>query len=479
MNNWFDCILYHTRAQPETPAMVMEDRTVTYGMLGAAIERCARRIVALNIAPEGLVAVQIKNPIRDLTVSLALFRIGLRSISVVHGQPGIEHMTFAAVLGDRDAARFFDAGARLIEVTDAWFGEDVAAGGDLPAGAFAGGQVCRVSLTSGATGTPKAVSHRVADVGRRALKFMGLNWTFALCMPGLSSAFGFTTACMTLAAGRTLCFAESPFQAIRMIDLFSIDFIRCSTEQLAALTRAARKSGAHLRSLRNIWVGGSVPTRVLLEAAMIHLCKDVYCFYGASETGTIAGIEAREVLLNPGLVGHVQPGVEVGIFDASGKRCSVGEIGAVKTRLCDDESSPASVAKPWIDLGDLGWIAADGRLYVMGRSGDVDSPRDTPAGRVSPVHEVEHLLRLEWDLTDAAAVLVEDGSGEQPQIWIGVVDNRGASAEKIAAAARLRGIGYALRLFDLKAIPRGANGKVSRAQLKTLLLAATSKPAMS
>jgi acyl-coenzyme A synthetase/AMP-(fatty) acid ligase len=201
-------------------------------------------------------------------------------------------------------------------------------------------------------------------------------------MPGLSSAFGFTTACMTLAAGRTLCFAESPFQAIRMIDLFSIDFIRCSTEQLAALTRAARKSGAHLRSLRNIWVGGSIPTRVLLEAAMIHLCKDVYCFYGASETGTIAGIEAREVLLHPGLVGHVQPGVVVGIFDASGKRCSVGEIGAVKIRLCGDESSPAGVAKPWIDLGDLGWIAADGRLYVLGRTADVDSPRHTPAGRV-------------------------------------------------------------------------------------------------
>ena len=57
MNNWFECILLHARAQPQTPAMVMEDRTVTYGMLGAAIERCARRIAALNIAPDGLVAV--------------------------------------------------------------------------------------------------------------------------------------------------------------------------------------------------------------------------------------------------------------------------------------------------------------------------------------------------------------------------------------------------------------------------------------
>src|SRR5262245_4491359 len=138
MNNWFEYILFHARAQPQTPAMVMEDRTVTYGMLGAAIERCARRIMALNIPPDGLVAVQIKNPIRDLTISLALFRIGLRSISLVQGQLGIDVMTFAAVLGDREAARFFDPGARLVEVTDAWFGEEAAAGAALPASLLPG-----------------------------------------------------------------------------------------------------------------------------------------------------------------------------------------------------------------------------------------------------------------------------------------------------------------------------------------------------
>ena len=477
MNNWFDCILYHTRAQPETPAMVMEDRTVTYGMLGAAIERCARRIVALNIAPEGLVAVQIKNPIRDLTVSLALFRIGLRSISVVHGQPGIEHMTFAAVLGDRDAARFFDPAARLIEVTDAWFGEDVAAGGELPA------------LRRWASVSPEldvrrdrhAKGRQSPRCGCRAARpqihgpQLDVRAVHARAFVGLRLYHGLHDACRgSDAVVRQIAVSGDPHDR-PVLDRLHPLFDRATGgahARRAQVGSSSAQPSQHMGRRQRSDAGAarsrhdpSVQGRLLL----LRRVRD----------GTIAGIEAREVLLNPGLVGHVQPGVEVGIFDASGKRCSVGEIGAVKTRLCDDESSPASVAKPWIDLGDLGWIAADGRLYVMGRSGDVDSPRDTPAGRVSPVHEVEHLLRLEWDLTDAAAVLVEDGSGEQPQIWIGVVDNRGASAEKIAAAARLRGIGYAIRLFDLKAIPRGANGKVSRAQLKTLLLAATSKPAMS
>jgi hypothetical protein len=135
-------------------------------------------------------------------------------------------------------------------------------------------------------------------------------------MPGLSSNWGFTTACAVLATGRTLCFAESPLQAIRMIELFAIDFVMASTEQLLVLTRVARKSGAHLQSLRTIWIGGTVPSRALLEAAMIYLCRNILCRYAASEIGLMAQATAAEVLASPGLVGHIVPGVDIALFDA-------------------------------------------------------------------------------------------------------------------------------------------------------------------
>jgi acyl-coenzyme A synthetase/AMP-(fatty) acid ligase len=478
MKNWFDHILLQTRAQPETPAMVMEDRVVTYGMLNTAIERCARRILALDIATDGLVAVQIKNPIRDLTLSLALFRIGMRSISLAQGQVGVESLAYAAVLGDPGTARFFDPVARVTEVTDAWFGEDVSVGRNLPSSFSAGEEVCRVSLTSGSTETPKVINHRLADIGRRVPNYMNFNWRLALCMPGLSSSLGYASACVALAAGKTLCFAESPFQAIRMIDLFSIDFVRCSTEQLLALTRVARKSGAHLRSLRTVWFGGGAPSRALLEAAMIHLCKDIHCSYGASETGTITRTTARELLLNPGLVGDVLPGVEVGIFDSNDELRRIGRLGSVKVRIHDDEPPPQCVDTPWINLDDVGWLASEGRLYILGRAADITLTdlEDPSVRQVSPVHEIEHLLRLEWDVTDAAAIEVEATSDGKLQIWVGVVDNCGANAEKLCAIARPRGIAHATRIFDLQAIPRGANGKVNRAQLRALMVAATVKP---
>jgi fatty-acyl-CoA synthase len=478
MNNWFDHIMFHTRAQPEKPAIVMEDRVVTYGMLRTAIERCAHRIVALNIAPDGPVAVLVKNPIRHFTLGLALFRVGIPAVSLEHGQAGIKGLNFAAVLGDGDAASLIDPGNRFIEVADAWFSQDVPARGELPNSFSERTKVCRWSLTSGTTGVPKIVKHRVEDIGRRVLKFIDLDWNIVLSLPGLSSNFGFTNGCAALATGRTLCFAESPFQAIRMIELFSVDLVAASTEQLVALTRVARKLGAHVRSLKAVYLAGSVPSRALLEAAMLYLCNDIHCRYSASEIGHIAYATAREVLSNPGLTGHVTPGVKVGIFDKHGDRCPVGQIGIVKCWRDEesDRSTPGrdTEAHHWIDLGDLGWIAQDGQLYIVGRVADANviSSRIPPARQISPVHEVEHLVRLEWDSTDAAAVLVSDSSEDsKPQIWIGMVENKDATVEKVTAIIRRHGIEHTIKLFNLRAIPRSPSGKVNREQLKALMLA--------
>jgi acyl-coenzyme A synthetase/AMP-(fatty) acid ligase len=464
MDDWYERILFHTRERSETPAMVLEDRVVTYGMLGVAIERCARRLAATpGLAQEDAVAVLVANPIRHLVLCLALFRIGVVSVSLEHGQAGVGALGFGLVVGDQHARSVLAPGCRLVEATDDWFaldGPPVA----LPAGFKDAGQTCRLSLTSGSTGAPKVIPHTVRELGWRCRGFVDLNWRIALCMPGLSSNWGFVIAYVGLAFGKTLCFADSPFQALRMIDLFGVDYVAASTEQLLALARTARKTGAHLASLRMIEVGGGMVTRALMEAATVHLCKDIWCRYGASETGLIARAPAREVLSRPGLVGVPEPGVTVGVFGDDGQPCAAGQVGDLKIR-----SGPAASAGAWTDLGDRGRVDEDGRLYVIGRAAEAGAT-GTMVAAISPVHELEHLVRLEWDLADAAAVVVAGAAGgDAPQIWIGVVGQRGATAEAIEAIARARGFDHPVRLIDLPAIPRGTNGKVNRAQLHAVM----------
>jgi acyl-coenzyme A synthetase/AMP-(fatty) acid ligase len=482
VNNWFDHILFYTRSQPETSAMLMEDRVVTYGMLGIGIENCARRIASLDIEKDGLVAVFAQNPIRHLTLCLALFRIGIRSISLERGQSGIAGLKFAAVLGDGDVRALLDPANRFVEVTDAWFGPDQTSG-SLPAGFSNYRQDCRSALTSGSTGVPKLFGYTIEHIGRHIPADIVFDCTHVLSMMGLSSEWGFVVACATLGTGKTMCFAASPFQAVRMIELFSIDLVLASTDQLIALARAARKSAAQLKSLRTVVTGGSVPARALLEAAMIYLCKTVLCRYGTSELGLVAQATGSEVLSKPGLVGHIVPGVEIAIFDARGSRCPPGQIGIVKGRPNPGliGPSPDRIAEhAWIDVGDIGWMTSEGQLYVVGRTADLGAERlqPTSAYQISPVHEVENVLRLEWDAADAAAVVVDDGSDEsEPRIWIGVVDNSDANAEKLEAILQQRGITHRIRLFDLPGIPRGANGKVNREQLKSLMLSSSTSSA--
>ena len=471
MDNWFDRILLHTRMQPETPAIVMEDRVVTYGMLGTAIENCARRIVDANIDRSGVVAILVQNPIRELTLCLALFRIGVRCMPLEPGQSGIASLNIAVALSDAQAKQRLNSAGRIIEVTDAWFTPEALGAGSLPAPFSDSRQVCLEALTSGTTGEPKSIKTTVGYVARYVGPgVMEQAGNMVLCMLGLGSVWGYTIACSVLASRKTLCFAISPFQAIRMVELFSIDFIFASTDQLVALIRVVRKSGAQLRSLRTVVTGGSVPTRALLEAATLHLCKNVLCRYGTSELGSVAEASASEILAQPTLVGHIQPEYEMAVVTLDGAPCPSGRVGLIKGRI---RRNGLGEPEPWIDNGDLGWISSDGQLFVVGRTADIQDLSAIAIGKISPEQEVEHLLRFEWDAADAAAVLVNDRPSGQPEIWVGIVDCKDADAGKLEAILRQRGMLGTVRLFALSAIPRGANGKIQRGRLRSVITGMT------
>ena len=375
--------------------IVLLDRAITYGMLALGMEAAARRLVTLKLEASAPVAIAVESPLRQTVLALALMRIGVPSLSAERMSAVPADIAFAAVLGDPEAGKQAPLGSRFVAVGDDWFAPGPADRSSLPEGFTAVRQVCRLSLTSGTTGASKLFRDTVADIGARAYhNYFGgidLSRTGVLCMPGLSTTFGFGNACATLAAGRPLCFAGSAGEALAMIELYSIDFVIASTEQVLSLAATARRTGAQLRSLRNVIVGGSVPSRTLLEAAMSYLCKDILCQYGATEIGLVARTMARDVLTRPGLVGLAVPGVEVGVFDTAGQACAPEHPGIIKVdRRAAYEDAPTGPRRTpdWIPLGDDGWLDADGRLYVVGRSSE-----RTASSHVSPEVEVEHILR--------------------------------------------------------------------------------------
>ena len=257
MNDWFDYILDNARSQPEVPAVVMEDRVVTYGMLGAAIDACARRLAAQNLTADDVAAVCIDNPIRHLTLSLALYRIGIRAVSVEPSHSGLSCLSVSVLIATTRRRNSISPQPAPSPSPMTGSIPRPRRGSRCPSHFPTAHAVCRYSLTSGTTGEPKMLASTVECIGRNIFPGTAIyGCKRILPMPGLTSLWGIMVACGALASRSTLYFATTPFQAIRMVELFGIDFVVAGTEQLVALTRAARKTGANVTSLRTVIVAG-------------------------------------------------------------------------------------------------------------------------------------------------------------------------------------------------------------------------------
>ena len=98
--------------------------------------------------------------------------------------------------------------------------------------------------------------------------------------------------------------------------------------------------------------------------------------YGMTEGGHATfTMDPEGARTRPGAVGRPTPPVEVRIVDDDGGTCAVGAVGEVLTRNPDGHreyyKDPEATARlwegGWLHTGDLGYLDADGYLYIVGR----------------------------------------------------------------------------------------------------------------
>jgi long-chain acyl-CoA synthetase len=99
-------------------------------------------------------------------------------------------------------------------------------------------------------------------------------------------------------------------------------------------------------------------------------------YYGATETGAVVFCTAEEWLAHPGTVGRPQADVKLVVLNDSGQEAAVGEAGDVYARLTtasdftyhgDDEKRRKAERLGLIGVGDIGYVDADGFLYLCDR----------------------------------------------------------------------------------------------------------------
>ncbi len=237
----------------------------------------------------------------------------------------------------------------------------------------------------------------------------------------------------------------------------------------------ATRNGTRFPDLRGAWIAGAPVAPALVEAfrGLISSDGDVHTPYGATEClplTSISGAELRTVrtLVEGGggsCVGRAAPGANVALVPVEDGAMSAwpgavlrGELGEVCARgpfvtraYFDDEranalSKIADEQGTWHRTGDVGWIDADERLWIVGRKAHRITSTDgttypVPTENVCDLHpRVRRTALVGVGAVGAqrAVLVVEASGGHIP---------RGADAQRLTAeldalrAERLHAVG--------------------------------------
>jgi long-chain acyl-CoA synthetase len=199
--------------------------------------------------------------------------------------------------------------------------------------------------------------------------------------------------------------------------------------------------------------------------------------WGMTETSaTFTHHQAEDYEIRPESCGPAVAVCDLRVTDPDGNvlpRNSVGEIwgfgpNVVKGYWNKPEASAATFVDGWVRTGDIGRIDDEGFLFIMDRAKDML----IRGGENIYCVEVEAALYEHPAVMDAAIVARPHHSlGEEPAAVVTLKPGATADAEELRAfvAARLAAfkVPVEVRFWD-GPLPRNANGKILKSELKTL-----------
>jgi acyl-CoA synthetase (AMP-forming)/AMP-acid ligase II len=479
------------RSGSDTVALVGPEGPVTWAQLSERATRVAAGLVRDGVAPQDRVVYLGKNDVRffDVLFGCALagaiptplnWRLAPRELAAI-----IEDSGARIAFADPDAAGAVAQVETVVELTglERWWGpaEDPGVPADPEHIAFQ-------LYTSGTTGRPKGAMFANGTNLRVLLDDISVEWGFGpgdvslLCMP-LFHMGGVAWALAGMARGARSVVVRD-FEPTAVLDTMERERVTaafCVPAMLAALCAVPGIDARRLHLRRMIYSGSPISTTAL-TAAMKALRCDFVQIYGLTEaTGAFAQLPAADH--DPGgpradllrSAGRPYPWVEIRVVSTTdGADRPPGGIGEIWTRSAQnlvgywnqpEETARALTADGWLRTGDLGYLDADGRIFLVDRAKDLII---SGGENVYPV-EVENVLAAHPALAEVAVIGVPDERwGEtvraivvaRPGVEVDAADVIAFAREQLAKFKCPAGVDVVATLS------RTATGKVLKAELR-------------
>jgi len=234
----------------------------------------------------------------------------------------------------------------------------------------------------------------------------------------------------------------------------------------------AREACAGMR----LFISGSAP--LLLETFRQWQARTGHAIlerYGMSETVMLTSNPYRpEEARRGGTVGPALPGVGVRVMDDAGQPLPAGEIGHIQVRgpnvfkgywRMPEKTAEEFTADGWFRTGDVGQIAADGFVTIVGRSKDLII---SGGYNVYPA-EIEGYINDMPAVAESAVVGVPHADFGEAVVAV-IVRKPGAAVDGSAVVAALKkqiaNFKVPKQVFVVDDLPRNAMGKVQKNVLR-------------
>lgn len=395
------------RLTPDKPAMIAAEsgQVLTYKQLDDRSNQFARYLNAQGLRRGDHIAILMENNLRFHEVVWAALRSGLYLTTVNRYLPPddaayiVNDCGAKAIVSSHDRREIVDGLLPLIPncpirlmvegTVPGWESYEDAITGQ-PAEPLEPQWMGDTMLySSGTTGRPKGILRplldRTVDQGfdvRQAMNRYGYSSDTVYLSPAPlyhSAPLGFTTA--ILGFGGTVIMMErfDPENALRFIETYKVShsqwvptmFVRML--KLPADVRARYDLSSH-----KIAVHAAAPCPVDVKRQMIEWWGPIiYEYYAGTEGTGSTAIDSNDWLAHPGSVGRAALGT-LHICDEEGNELPTGEAGlvyfereAMTFAYHNDPTKTRSAQHPrhlnWMSLGDVGYVDADGYLYLTDR----------------------------------------------------------------------------------------------------------------
>jgi acyl-CoA synthetase (AMP-forming)/AMP-acid ligase II len=499
-----EILALHGRWRANHPALICDEVSETWSEFTRNLNRCANSLLAGGVATGERVAVVMSNSAGKVHALFGIMTAGAVSVPI---NLSISDDAMLALILDSGArtiiastdqhARLDAMRERLGDAVKRFVLYDEAAPGwvawtaFLYRGADASPRVSvgatdllNIIYSSGTTGTPKGIAH--THRGR-------LDWAYDLAIAlryhsgarvlltiGLYSNISWAAMLCALLAGGTLVVHRrfDPLRFLETVGELGITHTAMVPVQFQRVVELMCRHDYDVRSMQAMMCCGSPLPASLKQELFQRFPCGVIELYGLTE-GVITTLDPEDAPGRWSSVGRPLLGTDIRILDQNDREAPRGEAGEIVSRgriamsgYFQRPDATAAVVwrdehgREWLRTGDIGRLDAENFLYIVDRKKDLI----ISGGQNVYPQDIEAVLMHHPNVSEAAVIGVPSQRwGETPVAIVVPRESEHFDPTALRAWCNER-VGKHQRIvavISIEALPRNANGKILKRELRT------------